>query len=38
MCGDRNIAGSFGCEPALPATVTRGDDVCQIRFVRRDKK
>ena len=35
MCGDRGIAESFGCELDLPATIARGDDVCQIRFVRR---
>ena len=38
MCGDRGIAESFGCELDLPTTIARGDDVCQIRFVRRDKK
>ena len=37
MCGDRGIAESFGCELDLPATIARGDDVCQIRFVRREK-
>ena len=37
MCGDRGIAESFGCELDLPATIARGDDVCQIRFVRRNK-
>ena len=35
MCGDRGIAESFGCELELPATIARGDDLCQIRFVRR---
>ena len=35
MCGDRGIAESFGCELELPATIARGDDVCQIRFVRK---
>ena len=35
MCGDRGIAESFGCTLELPATIARGDDVCQIRFVRR---
>ena len=35
MCGDRGIAESSGCEPDLPATIARGDDICQIRFVRR---
>ena len=34
MCGDRGIAESFGCRLDLPATIARGDDVCQIRFVR----
>ena len=38
MCGDRGIAESFGCELDLPATIARGDDTCQIRFVRREKK
>ena len=38
MCGDRGIAESFGCELDLPATIARGDDVCQIRFVRRGKR
>ena len=36
-CGDRGIAESFGCELDLPATIARGDDVCKIRFVRREK-
>ena len=36
MCGDRGIAASFGCELDLPATIARGDDVCKIRFIRRD--
>ena len=35
MCGDRGIAESFGCTLELPATIARGDDICQIRFVRR---
>lgn len=35
MCGDRGIAESFGCELDLPATIAKGDDICQIRFVRR---
>lgn len=38
MCGDGGIAASFGCELDLPATIARGDDICQIRFVRREKK
>lgn len=35
MCGDRGIAESFGCQLDLPATIARGDETCQIRFVRR---
>lgn len=35
MCGDRGIAESFGCELNLPATIAKGDDICQIRFVRK---
>jgi len=35
MCGDRGIAESFGCELQLPATIARGDETCQIRFVRK---
>ena len=38
MCGDRGIAESFGCELDLPATIANGDDVCKIRFVRREKQ
>lgn len=36
MCGDAGIAESFGCRLDLPATIARGDDCCQIRFVRDD--
>lgn len=36
MCGDAGIAESFGCKLNLPATIARGDDCCQIRFVRDD--
>ena len=35
MCGDRGIAESFGCKLDLPATIARGDETCQIRFVRK---
>lgn len=38
MCGDRGIGQSFGCELDLPKTIANGDDCCQIRFVRRNKK
>ena len=34
MCGDRGIAESFGCVLNLPKTIARGDDICEIRFVR----
>lgn len=37
MCGDRGIAESFGCKLNLPKTIARGDDVCEIRFVREQK-
>ena len=37
MCGDRGIAESFGCELDLPKTIANGDDICEIRFVRRNK-
>lgn len=35
MCGDRGIGKEFGCELDLPKTIGRGDDECQIRYVRR---
>ncbi len=35
MCGDRGIAESYGCVLELPKTIARGDDVCEIRFVRK---
>ena len=38
MCGDRGIAESFGCELDLPKTIANGDGVCEIRFVRREKR
>ena len=38
MCGDRGIAESFGCKLNLPKTIARGDDVCEIRFVREQKR
>lgn len=36
MCGDRGIGESFGSALELPSTIARGDDICQIRFVRKD--
>ena len=38
MCGDRGIAESFGCELDLLSTIAYGDDICQIRFVRREQE
>ena len=38
MCGDRGIAESFGCKLNLPKTIARGDDICEIRFVRENKE
>ena len=35
MCGDRGIGEQFGVELDLPKTIGRGDDCCQIRYVRR---
>ncbi len=35
MCGDRGIGKEFGCELDLPKTIGRGDECCQIRYVRR---
>ncbi len=35
MCGDRAIAASYGCELDLPRTIANGDDICELRFVRR---
>ena len=35
MCGDRGIGECFGVELDLPATIARGDDTCQLRYVRR---
>ena len=35
MCGDRGIGKSYGVELDLPATIARGDGVCNIRYIRR---
>ena len=35
MCGDRGIAESFGCTLQLHKTIPKGDEICEIRFVRR---
>jgi len=35
MCGDRGIGSCFGVELDLPATIAKGDDTCQLRYVRR---
>ena len=35
MCGDRGIAESFGCTLQLHNTIAKGDEICEIRFVRR---
>ena len=35
MCGDRGIAESFGCTLQLHKTIAKGDELCEIRFVRR---
>ncbi|ULQ59491.1 L-2-amino-thiazoline-4-carboxylic acid hydrolase [Brucepastera parasyntrophica] len=35
MYGDRGIAESYGCELELPKTIARGDEACEIRFIRK---
>ncbi|MGN0680635.1 MAG: L-2-amino-thiazoline-4-carboxylic acid hydrolase [Candidatus Fimisoma sp.] len=35
MCGDKGIAESFGCTLQLHKTIAKGDEICEIRFVRR---
>ncbi len=35
MCGDRGIAENFGCTLQLHKTIAKGDEICEIRFVRR---
>ena len=35
MCGDRGIAESFGCTLQLHKTIAKGDEICELRFVRR---
>lgn len=35
MCGDRGIAESFGCTLQLHKTIAKGDEIYEIRFVRR---
>ena len=35
MCGDRGTAESFGCTLQLHKTIAKGDEICEIRFVRR---
>ena len=35
MCGDRGIAESYGCTLQLHKTIAKGDEICEIRFVRR---
>ena len=35
MCGDRGLAESFGCTLQLHKTIAKGDEICEIRFVRR---
>jgi len=37
MCGDRGLAECFGCELDLQKTIANGDDICQIRFKRKNK-
>lgn len=34
MCGDRGIASQFGGKLNLGKVIAKGDDVCEIRFVK----
>ncbi|MBN2652066.1 MAG: L-2-amino-thiazoline-4-carboxylic acid hydrolase [Spirochaetales bacterium] len=34
MCGDRGIATQFGGKLNLEKVIAKGDDICQIRFVK----
>ncbi|MEG1509176.1 MAG: L-2-amino-thiazoline-4-carboxylic acid hydrolase [Clostridia bacterium] len=38
MCGDRGIASQFGAKLNLEKVIAKGDPICQIRFVRDEKK
>ena len=38
MCGDRGIGEAHGVELDLPKTIARGDDCCDIRYIRREGK
>lgn len=34
MCGDRGIASQFGGKLNLEKVIAKGDDICEIRFVK----
>ena len=34
MCGDRGIISRFGGKLILNKVIAKGDDICEIRFVR----
>lgn len=34
MCGDQGIGESYGCVLDLPKAISKGDDVCQLRYHR----
>lgn len=36
MCGDRGIAESFGGQLELGKVIAKGDDICQIRFKKKE--
>lgn len=38
MCGDHEIARQFGAELHLGDVIAKGAPVCQLRFVKEDKK
>ncbi len=35
MCGDRGIASQFGGTLNLENVIAKGDDICEIRFVKK---
>ena len=36
MCGDHGIGESFGCVLNLESSIAKGDDLCRLRYCRKD--
>ena len=36
MCGDRGIGEAYGCALDLPKTIANGDDICHLRYYRKN--